>query len=281
MKHLFEFMDQNWLPAGLRFTLREILECGNSLPFRPYYEWVAGEIRRSAGEVGFTTVVELGAGSAPITRHLAKERERDGVRLVPCDLVPDSACYRALESAYPERVVPIYSPVDFCEQRRWDPDTLLVISGAVHHVPAPGRRRVIESLAESADAVMVFEPLRRTPMSALFCLLSLVPSFLLPLWFIGRPGRARRFLWCWLVPVAPLMFYWDGVVSCLRQWTKEEWSVGLVALAKTRRIEVHTHLFSYVVTISARSPSRRQTSASSSTQSAYGCGSSPQVGGDR
>ena len=39
--HLFEWMDLAWLPASLRSTLREILECGNAQPFRPYYRWVA------------------------------------------------------------------------------------------------------------------------------------------------------------------------------------------------------------------------------------------------
>ena len=26
-----------------------------------------------------------------------------------------------------------------------------------------------------------------------------------------------------MIPIAPLMFVWDGLVSCLRQWTQAEW----------------------------------------------------------
>jgi hypothetical protein len=28
---------------------------------------------------------------------------------------------------------------------------------------------------------------------------------------------------CWLLPIAPVMFWWDGIVSCLRMWTDQQW----------------------------------------------------------
>src|SRR6516162_10183961 len=95
--HLFEFMDLDWLPAGLRDTLREILECACSRPFRPYYCWVASEVQRAARESGCTTVVELGAGPAPITKLMARDPRSEGLRLVVCDLNPDRAAYSDLE----------------------------------------------------------------------------------------------------------------------------------------------------------------------------------------
>ena len=91
--HLFEFMDLTWLPSGLHATLREILECGNARPLRPYYEWVANEVKPELAASGCHTVVELGAGSAPITRLLARDRNLDGVQLIVCDLQPDTATY--------------------------------------------------------------------------------------------------------------------------------------------------------------------------------------------
>ena len=68
LPHLFEFMDQSWVPVGLRSTLREILECGNDRPFRTKTQWVKDESRRGRGERGDSEIVELGAGTAPITR---------------------------------------------------------------------------------------------------------------------------------------------------------------------------------------------------------------------
>jgi hypothetical protein len=223
MAHLMEFMDQEWLPRTLRATLREILDCGNSRPFRPYNSWVAGEVIRSAEEGAYRRVVELGAGTAPITRAIAKKGVLDSVHLVPCDRNPDITLYVWLQKRFPGQIAPLYEEVDFSRPRRWPDRTLLVISAALHHVPPDERRDVLTVLVESADRVMIFEPLRRTALSALFVLLSLVPAVLLPIMYAGKPGRLRRILWCWLLPVAPMLFIWDGVVSAVRQWTGGEW----------------------------------------------------------
>ena len=223
MPHLFEFMDLDWLPSSLRHTLREILECGNNKPFRPYYDWVADELLRLAEEQGFTTLVELGAGPAPITQALAKNPRSEGLRLVPCDINPDRPAYESLEKRYNGKVFPRYEPIDFSRPHQWEPGTLLYLSGTFHHIPVEARAAVLKSLSESADGVLVVEPLRKTIGSILFVLPSIVPALVLPVWQIARPGRFRRFLYCWLVPVAPFMFWWEGFVSCLRMWSDAEW----------------------------------------------------------
>jgi hypothetical protein len=227
LPHFFEFMDQEWLPLSLRGTLREVLECACSVPFRPYYKWVAEEVLRSARAGGCRNLVELGAGPAPITKLLAKDPAADGLRLVACDYNPDEVEYEALEKKYPGKVVAEHAPVDFSQPRDWGPQTLLYLSATLHHIPRPARPAVLRSLVHSADRGMVFEPLRKNILSILFVFCSLVPALLLPLTFLGRPGKLRRFLWCWLIPVAPLMFLWDGFITCLRQWTNAEWEAQL------------------------------------------------------
>lgn len=247
LPHLFEWMDLDWLPASLRNTLREILECGNARPFRPYYSWVASEVKRQTVAEGYTNIVELGAGTSPITRLLARDQDLQGVRLMPCDLKPDVEAFRDLETKYPERVAPIYEPVDFAQRRAWPPKTLLFLSGTFHHLPPAVRSRALCSFSESADRIMIFEPLRKTLVSVLFVFLSLVPALVLPLWFINRPGRLRRFLWCWLFPLAPALFWWDGVVSCLRMWSDEEWDVELRAVDGAREKVICHRVFSQLV----------------------------------
>jgi hypothetical protein len=195
--HLFEWMDLDWLPTSLRNTMREILECGNAQPFRPYYSWVTTEVKRQIIDEGYQNVVELGAGTAPITRLLARDPDLQGVRLIVCDLKPDIEGFRDLEARFPGRVSPVYEPVDFSKPRVWPPKTLLFLSGTFHHVPPAVRKEVLWSLSKSADRIMMFEPLRKTLFSVLFVFLSILPALILPLWFINRPGRLRRVSWCW------------------------------------------------------------------------------------
>jgi hypothetical protein len=233
--HLFEWMDLDWLPTSLRNTMREILECGNARPFRPYYEWVAAEVKREIVEKGYRNAVELGAGTAPITRLLARDPGLDGVTLIVCDLKPDVEAFRDLEAKYPGRVMPEYGLVDFSQPRVWPSKTLLFLSGTFHHLPPAIRNQVLHSLTNSADETMMFEPLRRTFVSIVFVFFSIFPALLLPLSFISRPGRLRRFLWCWLLPIAPVLFWWEGLISCLRMWTNQQWSVALKQVAPKHR----------------------------------------------
>jgi hypothetical protein len=223
LPHLFEFMDLKWLPASLHATLREILECGNARPFRPYYEWVARHVKRELVESKCKNIIELGAGTAPITRVLARDSSLKDVTLIVCDSQPDAATYTVLEKQYPRKVVARYDSVDFAKAQEWPSKSLLVLSGACHHIPSEQRAKVLETLAKSGDRIILCEPLRKTLSSVCFVFGSIVPAAVLPLWFINRPGRLRRFFWCWLLPVAPLMFWWDGWVSCLRMWNDKEW----------------------------------------------------------
>jgi hypothetical protein len=225
--HLFEFMDQAWMPGSLRATLRDILECGNSWPFRGYYDWIVREVIRAANQQGCETVVELGAGTAPITRHLLQHAEAGSLRMVVCDANPDFDVYRELERVSEGRIQPVFAPVDFAQPQQWPENSMLVLSATLHHVPPEYRGSVLNALRSSENPVLIFEPLRRTILSAFFVLLSLFPAILTPLRFATRPEYGRRFLWCWLVPVAPLMFVWDGIVSCVRQWTDAEWKAAL------------------------------------------------------
>lgn len=246
--HLFEFMDVAGIPAGLRRTLREILECGNMRPFRTYYDWAAGKVEHEARQGNFRRIVELGAGTAPITRFLAKSSRDDAPTLIPCDMHPDIDAYRSLETAYPRLVAPIFTPVDFSQPCAWQSDTLLFLSATFHHVLPEARLSALEALLSSGRRIVICEPLQNRLSSFGYALLSILPAMLLPLLFINRPGRLRRSFWCWLAPVAPLMFCWDGLVSCLRQWDANEWQAAAMRLGITiQSFEALT--FSYCVVL--------------------------------
>ena len=261
--HFFEFMDLNSLPASLAYTMREILECGNAKPFRPYYGFAVDTICEHASRRESKNIVELGAGAAPLTRRLAPrvadsatvESSRLTIENIsPCDLKPDAETYEELELAYPGLVSLIRTDsgeleeINFSNERDWPPGTMLVLSGTLHHLPYEVREKAIKAMSESADAVLIIEPLRKTLLSILFVFLSSVPAIVLPIWFINRPGRLRRFLWCWLIPVAPLMFLWDGWISCIRQWTDGEYRDRLSTMHNVLH-EVNHGVFTQVVEI--------------------------------
>lgn len=218
----FEFMDLNALPNSLRSTLRDILEVGNSAPFRNYYQWTSNSVYEYAHTHGITEIVELGAGCAPITRHLIKQFPEWQVNFKVTDLNPDTVTFKKLEEA-DQRVTAQYEPLDFTKKIKGYENSLLVLSATFHHVDERQKRNILSSLKSLSPHVMIFEPLRPTVSSMLFVFGALVSGFLTPLFRLNTKKFYRSFFWCWLLPVAPLMFLWDGWVSSLRCWSKQKW----------------------------------------------------------
>ena len=92
----FEFMDLNAMPSSLRATLRDILEVGNGRPFRNYYQWTATSVYEYASKYNIHEIVELGAGCAPITKHLIKKYPHWNAIFKITDLNPDKQNYQKM-----------------------------------------------------------------------------------------------------------------------------------------------------------------------------------------
>ncbi|MBL8825859.1 MAG: class I SAM-dependent methyltransferase [Planctomycetaceae bacterium] len=244
--HLFEFHDLPNVPATIRLTLLDILAFCNG-PVRDYYGDLCRTIVHEAETRGLRTVVELGAGTAPLTMHLAALPAARGLRLVACDLYPDIEHYRELTKRHPDQVQGIVEPVDFTLRHDWGPGVLLVLNATFHHIPPELRRQTLAALTQSSDRVLIFEPIQNNLVSMLLALTSFFPAIASPLW-LTRPGILRRVLWCWLVPIAPLMFVWDALVSCLRQWSGERWQTELATIVSPdRKPQIATTIHSAVV----------------------------------
>jgi hypothetical protein len=224
--NLFEFNDLPWIPGVFRETLLDLMEFCNR-GFRSFNQWAAGQALDYARRQRCRTIVELGAGSGPMTQLLAGRAEKENICLVPCDLFPDLPGYRAMQQQHPGTVRPVFEPVDFSQPHDFGPSAAAVLVGTFHHIPQGLRSETLRALTQSARHVMVFEPLRNTLLSILLVFTAIFPALLLPFYRFGSAGTLRRILWCWLIPVIPFMFLWDGVVSCLREWSPRRWKEEL------------------------------------------------------
>lgn len=250
--YLFEFCDQKWVPAGARECLFEIMDACNT-GIRSFNGQVADAVLEIAEENELARIIELGAGRAPVTARLAEDERAHRLTLIPCDITPNERVYERLAAKYGERVQPIYSSVDITQTHQELDSAVLVMAGMMHHIPFEIRPAVLRALSESSSNMAMFEPLKRSLFSMFLATLAVFPALLLPITFFRRPGRLRRFLWCWILPIVPPMFVWDGVTSCLRQWTATEWRTQLDLLAgSAKHVEIHSGFNSLRVTWSGK-----------------------------
>jgi hypothetical protein len=228
---LFEFTDQNFLPRGLREVILGILSLAKRPPFGNYNRFVVDKIVRLSAEIGGrVTVIELAAGDAPLTEELSGRETGEICGIIPSDLRPNTERFNYLAGKDFERVKPKYASCDLLDLKPFSKNDVYVCSTAFHHLTSAQKQAFLSVIKGLGRPTLICESLRQNLPNHLFALLGFVPAFLYPLFCSTRREFFTSALWCWLLPVAPLCFCWDGLVSSLRIWTEKRWQVELQKL---------------------------------------------------
>jgi hypothetical protein len=207
---LFEFLDQPWLPGGLRSAATRYLTAAyKTTPFPALW---AQKVARVLKECGIDRIVDLGSGSGGPMEMVMNEMERMGQspRVTLTDLHP----VRDVSSIeyWPEPVNATCVP----EKLRG----LRTLFSTFHHFAPPTARAILRNAFEQRQPICIFEVTSRSaPAIAVSFLFPLVVLLLTP---SIRPVSAFQIVVTYLVPVLPLLVFWDGIVSQLRTYSMAE-----------------------------------------------------------
>ncbi|MDQ6611868.1 MAG: class I SAM-dependent methyltransferase [Gemmatimonadota bacterium] len=97
---------------------------------------------------------------------------------------------------------------------------LRTMFSAFHHFSPAVAERVIRKLAANRDEIFIAEVTQRSARAILFMLLA--PLLVWITTPMLRPFRLSRILLTYLVPIIPFVVCFDGIVSCLRSYTRAE-----------------------------------------------------------
>jgi hypothetical protein len=223
---LFEIEDQAWCPESWRDGLTDFLGflMGTFAPYRVVAAPLAAALRDSRT----SAIVDLCAGGGGPWEDLAPRLAREGtaaLRVHLCDLYPNQAAFGRLVRGSGGVVSAEATPVDASAVPA-HLEGFRTLFTALHHFP-PGRARaILADAVRGRHGIGVFEVTQRSPLALAGMLV--LPLLLLVVAPFIRPFRWWRLLWTYLVPVLPLVVWWDATVSCLRSYTAAE----LLALAQ-------------------------------------------------
>ena len=88
---------------------------------------------------------------------------------------------------------------------------------AFHHLRTDDASRVLRDAFAQRQTIAVFEATSRTPAAILLSLL--IPLLVLVLTPKVRPLTPAHLVFTYLVPILPLLIFWDGLVSHLRTYS--------------------------------------------------------------
>jgi hypothetical protein len=218
--HLIEIHEQQWCPAIVRDALRGVLQ--QAMSRMPGFEFILEDLLSAMDATGTTEVLDLCAGSGgPWVRLyplLASDPRIERVRQT--DLYPDLPAMEAVQRDTNGLTIPHAEPVDAIHVPPELPG-LRTLFSAFHHFEPARARRILASAVADGRGIGIFEVAERSAWVTFFCILTAIPLTLALVPFI-RPFRWPYVLFTYVLPIIPLLFAFDGVVSCLRAYTPEE-----------------------------------------------------------
>ncbi len=215
--HLFELEDQPWLPSSLRAVVTQTLQLMIT-SFR-VYEPAVPLLAKALASSGTDRVVDLCSGSGgPWARLIGLLRsEVPGARVTLTDRFPQPG---ALSGAEGSELVYWPEPVDARAVPASLPGLRTLFTGFHHFTPEEAIAILADAVARRAP-IAVFESTRRSALNVALA------ATLGPLGLVAgvpwvRPFRWTHVLWTYVLPIAPLVYAWDGAVSNARTYTVEE-----------------------------------------------------------
>lgn len=219
--HLFEWEDQSWLPKVFRDFITDHLHhvMTRGRVFIP----VAPLLHKTLQSIGESRIVDLcsgGGGPYPGIVNELNEKHGMNVEATLTDLFPNRAAITRIESECNGKVVYRNEPTDIFKIPD-ELDGMRTIFTALHHFRPETVRELLKSVAAGRKAIGAFEAQRRDLKTMIkIMLFNIISSFLVT----HRVGRMTfgRAIFTYLIPIAPLIYMWDGMVSCLRTYTPDD-----------------------------------------------------------
>lgn len=229
-RHLFEFNELPSFPQFLRDAMTGYLEvCYRVMPLPDAW---ADKIAAAARAGGETRLLDLCSGAGgPALKILPAVRAKLGADVELCltDLFPNPAAI--------ERVEVLADPQIQYESEPVDAQTIGGLRGGVrtifaglHHFRPAQARAILESAFRARCAICVFEVSENSWRGLLAALP--IPILVLLLTPLVRPLRPLALVLTYILPILPLVIWWDGLVSQLRTYSPaelEELTLGLDA----------------------------------------------------
>jgi hypothetical protein len=218
--HCFEFHDLAWCPALLRHGITECLSALSRRAGVP--RAVAPVIMRALQDTGTRRIVDLCSGCSGPVLPIYKELAAAGleVDVILTDKYPDHDAFAKAREISAGHVRGYYASVDAASVPE-ELGGMRTLFNAFHHFRPEQARAILRDAHDKREPIAIFEITSRSLTRTLTCFPSSLLLMLGAVPFMQK--RSLLTLLCtYLVPILPVAFAWDGLISCLRSYTVNE-----------------------------------------------------------
>ena len=216
--HLFEFIDQTWMPDFLRDYETDYLEFITD-KFDVYKE-LNPTLEKGLAKASKRQIIDIGSGGGggmvKITERFAAAGKPVNITLT--DYFPNETAFK--------KVADTSEYIDYSTEKVDAKNVPNHLKGfrtmflAFHHFKAEDGALMLKNAVDSGEPIAVFEIYQRTIKDIIGPFF--VPIFVLLLTPFIRPFKIGRIIFTYLIPILPLLIMWDGIVSVLRSHSPKE-----------------------------------------------------------
>jgi len=195
-------------------------------------------MERSMKKTRTKKIVDMACGSGKASYqtllHL-KENGLKNVKLVLSDLYPNVEILKKLslqnkDVSYEERSVDAMN----CEL-----EGFRTFFASFHHFNEQQASKIIGDAVTKQEGIGIFEMTYKGFWN-LFLLIGLAPLWVFLLTPVIRPVKISRLLFTYIIPLIPLILWWDGFVSLIRTYTEKELKWIIKSVDPEDTFEWHT-----------------------------------------
>lgn len=217
-----ELNDRESFPGFLKTPYMECL--GFVQNSGGFFKHLQRSLSKLQSELPYTVVQDFGSGSGVHIQTTLKSwpKGSKSPSFVLSDLNPQLQALKPLESQWPNLRVSEGS-VDMT-QASLEKNAVATLVSCFHHLSETQAKQAIANFSQKeAQAVVILEPFERSYFYLLKHLLLFLPSVALGLLTpLVSKNKLSAFVWCTLIPIAPLCVQIDCILSVLRSFTYSE-----------------------------------------------------------
>ncbi|MCP4847810.1 MAG: hypothetical protein GY899_07690 [Verrucomicrobiaceae bacterium] len=226
--HLFEFHERSECPGFIRDSVVEALgrglrRGGFSAVMGPAFE----EFLKIAEPAH---VLDLCSGSGQPTANLIqwlKAKESPLPQFILSDLFPNLATLKTTCDEEPDSLKVQAPPVNAIEVPTGIKHDARMLVNAFHHFDKEQARKILENCSSEKKSIFIFEcsPRGFRRLTRLALSMPAVPLAILANPFLARRQKLLKFIFTYLLPLIPIAFTWDTIVTNLRTYSEPEWKI--------------------------------------------------------
>jgi hypothetical protein len=218
--HAPEIEDEPWCPAVVRDGLTGFLQVAAET--LRLYDAAVPLVRTLLVRHRASCVIDLcSGGGGPVVRLVHRLQADHGIVVdaVLTDLYPNHGAFDVAEARGRRRIRAVRDSVDATDVPV-ELQGVRTMFNALHHFRPALARQIVADAARKRQPFCCVEIVERRPRTVAF--LMGVPLATLMLAPLQRPFSATRAALTYALPVIPTAVWWDGMMSCLRSYSRVE-----------------------------------------------------------